>query len=255
MKVTFFLTPMSILALVFLFGCAAPPAPRAAGAGQAAQPSGNTVSTNSVLNAGRDLPSEGVAPVFTFSGASFPCKTVTLTEPGPQVRVFQGNEPDEPFHFKVCLFGYTPGRTIQLQGALPNGTVRRDSVTATEGHTSYDWIVQQGDPPGAYRITAMQGQLSAWAQFNVLGANVWPERGAAGTSFRLTAAGFDPGTQVQVDILRDSPQHELVNRLTGTADAEGNLSGALPTARGDAPGRYFVVVGIPFWAVAAFEVQ
>lgn len=153
--------------------------------------------------------------------------------------------------------GFTPGERIDLWASPPGGGARPryPSVIAdAAGAAVWSWDVAQGDPSGAWTMSARgvaSGALLA-IPFSVVGSapaapapiSVSPPSGAPGTSFGFEASGLTPGGAVDAWLVESSgASRDLVpGEWPGLfADGDGRLAWSW-TAPADAAGGTWTMV-------------
>jgi hypothetical protein len=160
----------------------------------------------------------------------------------------------------ICLDGWLPDVPVEATIVTPDGRVRRRGIVYSStfgGLQDFGWYLppDASAPDGNYSVTAVQGDRSAGAIFNLAPASMpivtIGDRDdlavAAGTMVIGYLAGFAPDSAVELHLYSksDEADHwEYRTTLPPVAiDATGRASFALPTAREDAPGSYIITTG------------
>ena len=163
--------------------------------------------------------------------------------------------------FVLSGTGFNAGESVSIAVTAPNGsTVGSGTLTAdSSGTVHYSTTVPSSAPAGKYTVVA-QGKKSGGkysASFTVTtspsgtsklttststsaaGMSVTPTSGGAGTSFVLTAAGFNPRETVSILIVNSSGTTVSSGTLAANSSGAFQFSGKVPT--NSTAGKYTII--------------
>ena len=156
----------------------------------------------------------------------------------------------------LTFLGFDDTQSISLEIAVPDGTIRQETVPPREGSDrgpTLGWFSPPGTPVGEYRLRARQGALDeqfvvSLALANGATAVVQPREGPPGTTFTILLAGYAPGSTVPVHLYRyvgyaggGLPTFAYNTTLTNAVvNARGEATLQFGTAPEDPVGEYAI---------------
>lgn len=197
----------------------------------------------------RESPPAGVSEQVALAGAGAVGDCLHGDAQGAEATGWLTGSPTlaPPDEVTLCLFNLAPNQRVDVQLALPDGTIAPAALRTDErGNTMWEWSLLPGAPPGEYQVTAHQGGFQLTKGFTVNPATqpqvaVLPKGGALGTLFSLALAGYQPGESRTFYLYRKEPEYLAYQT---TIDVQANENGEaivpLPTQRDDPPGRYIL---------------
>jgi hypothetical protein len=196
----------------------------------------------------RDPVPDGVTAQLGFGGGGAGGSCFPLQETKIVVRQ-QLQIADEAYLTSICLTGLVPKQDIQVQVALPDGSMRRNRLRADRAGTAlWEWNLLPGEPLGEYTITASQAALRLDSNFTVSAASqpkmlIIPPEGPPGTTFQIGLAGFQPGTRAMIPLYRHHARYSTyLTQLPIEINARGEGLYTLRTRPDDDAGTYDLIL-------------
>jgi hypothetical protein len=157
--------------------------------------------------------------------------------------------------FYVCIAGFDVTSPIEVTVVASDGSTvsppphdPTDPVVPYEGVVAVSFIPDLMAPTGHWTATAVQGDLTAGADFTIIqppigSVRVIPDSGTRGTDFQLELAGFAPGQPATIDVYRsgDGVMRYVTSVVSSPTDELGRAEHTLVTSPTDPAGTYCFV--------------
>jgi hypothetical protein len=218
---------------------------------EAEQPSTSPTVTGAGVLGRQDTAPPGVAEQFTYFGIGDPPCSAYGGQESPTVG-FEFEPATILQWFYLCVAGFDVTAPIQVTVVASDGSIiplPDDRGNPYEGVVEISISPPLMAPTGTWTATAVQGGLTASANFQVIqpstgSVRVVPDTGTSGADFKLELAGFAPRQPATVDIYREVDVEMMryaTSLVTSPTDDLGRAEYTLVTSPTDPAGTYCFV--------------
>jgi hypothetical protein len=227
-----------------------------------------TDSSNYIPSSNQPNPSDAEYEIMLSMFTTALCHYIRT--PSPSVRIITSDCLERQVveagqEFVISFSGFAPNRPYRTRIGGPGNSLYPITQIQTDssGTAQIPWFGSVDSPAGIqlgkYIVAANYGNVNILANFEIVRAQsprvvVTPPAAAAGTTFHIILAGFQPGRVVQIR-LYDRNRRYLTSLHPVTPDGDGIAVSSVVSRPSDSKGNYYVATDSDKFERARFTLQ